>query len=88
VHVEGGKLNSRHKKEDLKIWDPSNSGGCTKDVSIGVSFAGEVDSCLLNNDTHNGQHANAPVLQFRPTSILQVRLDVRAAIRTLFAFFR
>ena len=76
VHVESGQLNKGHTKEDLEVDTPANLADGTEDVLVGVSFTGEVNAQLLDNNTNNGQHADAAVLDFSPTSIVQVGLDV------------
>ena len=76
VHVEGSSLNRSHTEEDLKIGGKSDRAGGAEDIAVGVSITWEVDTGLLDDDSNNGKHANAAVLQLRPTSIVQVSLDI------------
>ena len=76
VHVESSQFNKGHSKEDLDIGGPANRANGTKDVLVGVSFTGDMNTQLLNNNTANGKHADTAVLDFGPTGIVQVSLDV------------
>ena len=80
VLVESGDLDGTHKEEDLKVGGPANSSGGTEDIGVSVGLSGEVDACLLDKDSNNGKHADTSVLQFGPTSVLQVGLNVRPVV--------
>jgi hypothetical protein len=77
VLVKGSKLDTSNGEEDLHIGTKSNRIDGTKDVSVGESITRHMDASLLDNDTNHGEHANAAVLDFSPTSIFQIRLDIR-----------
>jgi len=77
VHVEGGKLNGSHTEEDLDIDTESHLRDGSKDITVGVGVTGQVDSTLLDERTEEGEHADASVLNFGPTSIFEVGLNVR-----------
>lgn len=76
VLVEVGGLNDSDCEEDLKVDSPSNRLDGTENICVCVSFTGEVDAGLLHQHTYNGKHANSSVLDFGPTSVSQVGLDV------------
>jgi hypothetical protein len=38
-----------------------------------------VDACFLNNHTNNSKHADTTMLDFSPTSVVQVSLDIGTA---------
>ena len=80
VHVKGGQFNKGHKEEDLDIDSPANGSGGTKNVRVGVGITGDVDSQLLGNNTANGKHADTSVLDFGPTGVVQVGLDVGTVV--------
>lgn len=77
VKVEGGGLNNSNGHENLNVSGESNTGDSSEDVSVGELVSWDVESCLLGNNSAKGKHAHTSVLQFSPTSILQVSLDVR-----------
>jgi hypothetical protein len=77
VLVKGSKFETSNGKEDLDIGTKSNRVDGTKDVSVGEGVTRHMDASLLDNDTNNGEHANAAMLDFSPTSVFQVRLDIR-----------
>lgn len=76
VQVESGQFKKRHEKEDLEVNTPTDRSGGTKDVRVGVSFTRNVKAQLLHNNAANSKHANATVLDFGPTGVFQVGLDV------------
>lgn len=80
VQVESGEFQSGHEQEDLQVGGPSNSAGGTVDIGVGVGLTGKVNASLLYKSSNNGKHADASMLQFRPTSVFQVGLDVRAVL--------
>ena len=77
MHVESGQFNKGHAKEDLKIGAPANRAHSSEDVFVGVGFTWKMDAELLDDNSCNGQHANASVLDFGPAGIVQVSLNVR-----------
>jgi hypothetical protein len=77
VLVEGSKFDTSNKEEDLDISTEANRVDCAKDVSVGESISRQMDACLLGSDTNDGEHANAAMLDFSPTSVFQVLLDIR-----------
>jgi hypothetical protein len=77
VLVKGSKFDTSNGKEDLDIGTETHRVDGTKDVSVSKSFTRHMDASLLDNDTNNGEHANAAMLDFSPTSVFQVRLDIR-----------
>ena len=81
VHVEGGQFSSGNAQENLNIDSPANSGRSSEDVLVGVGFTWEVDAGLLDDASNNSQHAHASVLEFGPSGVLQVSLDIRTIKR-------
>ena len=80
VFGKGGTFNSTDNEECLSVSGQANGADGTKDIRVGELFTREVDSSLLDKDTADGEHANTAVLEFCPTSILQVGLDIRTAV--------
>jgi hypothetical protein len=72
VHVEGGKLNGSHTKENLDIDGETDSGWGTEWIGVDVRVTRKVDSCGLDDHTDNGKHGDASVLEFGPTSVVEV----------------
>ena len=77
VLVEVGSLDDSDSEEDLDVDAPSNRLDRTEDICVFVSGTGKVNSGFLHQHTYNGEHANTSVLDFGPTSISKVGLDVR-----------
>jgi len=77
VLVERGKFDGSHSQKDLEVCGETDRCRGTEDISVGKLLSGKVNSGLLHNHTDNGKHANASVLELRPASIFQVRLDIR-----------
>ena len=77
VLVKGSKFDTSNGKEDLDIGTETNRVDGTKDVSVGESITRHMNASLLDNDTNHGEHTNAAMLDFSPTSVFQVRLDIR-----------
>jgi hypothetical protein len=82
VLVKGSHLRSANNKEDLQVSAKANRSGGTKDVGIGELVARDVNASLLDQDANNGKHAHASVLEFGPTSVFQVSLDIRPVNET------
>ncbi len=74
--VKRGGLYHTNEEEDLDVGSPSDRFDRTKDIRVGVRFTGPVNASLLSDDPTNGKHANTAVLDFRPTSVVEVGLDV------------
>jgi len=81
VLVEVGGLDDSNCEQDLDVDSPADRLDGTKDIRVFVSGTGEVDSGLLDQHTYDGKHANTPVLDFSPTRVSKVGLDVRKTHR-------
>jgi len=74
--VEVGGFDDSDREQDLDVDTPSNLLDGTENVCAGVSVTGEVDAGLLYHHTYNGDHTDTSVLDFGPTCVSQVALDV------------
>mmetsp|Transcript_105947 Transcript_105947/g.304617 ORF Transcript_105947/g.304617 Transcript_105947/m.304617 type:complete len:219 (-) Transcript_105947:77-733(-) len=72
-------LNNTNGEENLQVSSETNRARSTKDVSVCELFTRNVKSSLLNQNSNNGKHADTTMLDFRPTSIVQVSLNIRQA---------
>jgi len=81
VLVEVGSLNNTDGEQDLHVNSPSDRLDGTEDVGVGVHITREVDAGLLDNHTYDSKHADTSVLDFGPTSVSQVGLNVRKTHR-------
>jgi hypothetical protein len=79
VHVESGSFGNSNCHENLDIGTKANRGNSTKDIRVGEGFTGEVNTGLLGDDSANGEHAHAAMLQFSPASVFQISLDIGTA---------
>ena len=77
VFVEVGGLDDSDCEKDLDVDTPSNRLDRTENICVCVSITGEVDAGLLHQHTYDGEHTNTSVLDFGPTSISEIGLDVR-----------
>ena len=81
VFVEVGGLNDSNCEEDLDIDSPSDRLDGSENICVCVSLTREVDSGLLDQHTYNSKHTDTSVLDFGPTSVSEIGLDVRKTHR-------
>lgn len=77
VLIEVDSLNNTDGHENLDVSSESNRVDGSKNISVGELVTWDVEPRLLGNHTDKGKHADAAVLQFGPTSVVQVCLDIR-----------
>lgn len=86
VLVEGSKLNGTDGSEDLHVSGESNLRNSGERVSVGELLTRDMPSrpersVFLSDHSDDSKHADASMLQLRPTCVLQVRLNFRQAHR-------
>jgi hypothetical protein len=79
VLVEVGSLNNSNCKQDLKVSRETNRADGAKGIGAGELITREMDACFLNNHTDNSKHADTAMLEFSPSSVVQVGLDIGTA---------
>jgi hypothetical protein len=72
VLVEGGKFDGSHTQENLDIDGETSRGRGTEWIGVDVRVTRKVDSSGLDDHTDNGKHGDASVLEFGPTSVVEV----------------
>lgn len=73
---EVGALKDTNEKEDLKVSGETNRADGTKGIGVGELGSRKVDSGFLDDQTNDGEHADASVLDLGPTGVVQVGLDI------------
>lgn len=77
MFVKRGSLYDAHEQKDLEVGRPADRADRTEDIGVGVRLTRPVQARLLGDNSANGEHADATMLDLCPTCVVQVGLDVR-----------
>jgi hypothetical protein len=73
--VEVRELYNSNGSKDLEVDTQANRGDGTKGVGVLVCFSWKMN-VFLSNEPDNSKHGNTPVLEFSPTSICEILLNL------------